>query len=80
MPRKSYSPSESGTINSTYAHSNPNLNDPVGTMPSESTLLAGPQTYFADERIRIPETSHVKLIHRLFYFCLINDFAGWFQL
>lgn len=79
MPRKSYSPSEGGNINATYADSNPNLNDPVGTMPSESTLLAGPQTYFADERVRIPETSHVNLFH-VVLLCLIRNFAGWFQL
>jgi len=70
MPRKSYSPSEGGNINAIYADSNPNLNDPVGTMPSESTLLAGPQTYFADERIRIPETSHV--ICFTLFFTLFN--------
>lgn len=29
------------------------------SMPSETTLLTPAQTYFADEKIQIPETDHV---------------------
>ncbi|KAH1011845.1 protein Malvolio isoform X5 [Dendroctonus ponderosae] len=57
MPRRSYSPSEAGNVNSAYNISSPNVNEPPGATASETTLLAG-QTYFADERIRIPEASH----------------------
>lgn len=67
MPRKSYSPSETGNVNSAYSQSSSNLSEPVGAMPSESTLLSGPQTYFADERIQIPETSHVSNHVQLYY-------------
>ncbi|KAL1502825.1 hypothetical protein ABEB36_007912 [Hypothenemus hampei] len=51
MPKKSYSPTEVGSVNPAFNGSN----EP---MPNENTLLSGTQTYFADERIQIPETSH----------------------
>ncbi|CAG9770852.1 unnamed protein product [Ceutorhynchus assimilis] len=60
MTKKSYSPNENGNVNSAYngSGSSSNLSEPIGTAPTESTLLSGTQTYFADERIRIPETTH----------------------
>lgn len=64
MPRRSYSPSEAGNVNSAYNTSSPNVNEPPGATASETTLLSG-QTYFADERVRIPEASHVSPNHQL---------------
>lgn len=59
MPQKSYSPSDVGNINSAYSTSDPNIPDSSTAMPNERTVLSHSQTYFAEERIQIPETSHV---------------------
>ncbi|XP_018565976.1 protein Malvolio isoform X2 [Anoplophora glabripennis] len=60
MPKMSYTPSDSGQGSSN--HSNPDLNTgdgrPIGSMPSETTLLSPVNTYFSDAKIKIPETSH----------------------
>ncbi|XP_060532725.1 protein Malvolio-like isoform X1 [Cylas formicarius] len=57
MSRKE-SPGPNGNINNGYS---PNLSEGAGDpgeVPTESTLLAPNQSYFADERIPIPEVSH----------------------
>ncbi|XP_066257784.1 protein Malvolio-like [Euwallacea similis] len=59
MPRRLYSLTREGNVNSQYCQSTPDLSEPVANMPGESTLLSGlQQTYFQDERIQIPETAH----------------------
>ncbi|XP_030754879.1 protein Malvolio-like isoform X2 [Sitophilus oryzae] len=57
MPQQSYSPNEASNINSEYSQSNPNMSN-ISTIPNETTSLARSQTYFGEERIHIPETSH----------------------
>lgn len=60
----SYTPNDSGHGSSNQ--SNPELNRdegrPIGSMPSETTLLSPVNTYFSDAKIKIPETSHVSII------------------
>ncbi|XP_076253827.1 protein Malvolio-like isoform X1 [Rhynchophorus ferrugineus] len=58
MPQKSYNLNDSGNINSAYSSSDPNIPDSSAAMPNERTVLSQSQTYFAEERIQIPETSH----------------------
>lgn len=41
--------------------------------PNESTILTSNQTYFADEKIKIPESSHVSFI--LYFYCEIYSRA-----
>ncbi|KAJ8951150.1 hypothetical protein NQ318_021594 [Aromia moschata] len=60
MAKSSFTPttdSGQGSFNdASYASTNGTAT--IGSMPSESTLLSPIQTYFTDEKIKIPETSH----------------------